>query len=136
MKQTSYSNMSWWNMIFCVLILIKKLKFDFLACKWPFYPCKWLAWKGMITQGLDLYRRNFEDPGWFFLQNERENFGVQQLPILRGTIIVFWFGRTSDILFYVYQVKTCDWIRIWIKWETTLPQVMIKGFNLCEKENS
>ena len=38
--------------------------------------------------------------------------------------------------FIVYEAEDCDWMRVWIKWETTLPQVIIKGFNLCEKKNS
>ena len=40
------------------------------------------------------------------------------------------------MLFIVYEAEDCDWIRVWIDWETTLPQVMIKGFNLYEKKKS
>ena len=38
--------------------------------------------------------------------------------------------------FIVYEAEYCDWMRVWINWVTTLPQVIIKGFNLCEKKNS
>ena len=45
-------------------------------------------------------------------------------------------GGMFLVSFVVYEVKVYDWICIWINWETTLPQVLIKGFDLCKKKET
>ena len=79
---------SWWSSLIFLnvlmkfdlwnVILTKKSKFDFPVCNWPFCPCANSKPKLMYQCcKLDVLEYLVSK----YLQNERANFGVQQLPL-------------------------------------------------------